>query len=73
MLISLFAQKKRLPLEVGMEKKKGEMTCLVNGHVTAKALSQFSTGSVPTELQRKRMGFTIREMLTKAAVLEMIS
>jgi len=49
------------------------MTCLVNGLVTAKALSQFSTGSVPPGLQRKRIGFTIREMLTKAAVLEMIS
>jgi hypothetical protein len=49
------------------------MTCLVNERVTAKALSQFSTGSVPSGLQRKRTGFTIREKLAKAAVLEMIS
>jgi len=40
MLILLFAQEKKVPFEVGMDKKR-EMTCLVNGLVTAKALSQF--------------------------------
>jgi hypothetical protein len=64
-------RRKEALLEVGI--KKQVMTCHVNGLVTAKALSQISTGYVPFGLQRKRTAFTIREMLTNATVLGMIS